>query len=1656
MRMFRTSIIYSIFLLLIMVASVTYTVTSVIIVHALTDYKLSLESPSLSHVVTAKDLGREMIYDVYLITGDRVLVTYVNGKYLIRVKPANVHRSFIVLHKGNDIYVVPTDVNLEKFDLDLFNIRVINEIERFSVGHLPIIVKVRSDVMLDEFISKLTSKRELKSIRIKPLRIIHSVVLRVPYESLPYTYKELSTSKEIVKVVPDRIVRILSNRYVAPTLYRSIHMIGAPNLWSLGYNGSGIKIAILDTGIDANHPDFFVNGESKILVNVSFIDYDFDGKPDEPPVDYHGHGTHCAGIATGTGGYLDLIKGVAPGAKLLIGKVLASNVGIGFWDWIIAGIEWAANSGADVISMSLGGSAIRSWDPVVDAVKKAVEKGVIVVIAAGNEGPSYFTIDSPGVTPEAITVGAMDKEFRMAYFSSVGPTPNATLKPDVVAPGVDIASARANGTYMGDPASLYHVYASGTSMATPHVAGYVALILQYMNSTGLLKKIKQIYNVSTPLLIKDVIVSTASELGYEPLVEGAGMINATNFVYLVNQSKLVVIHPARNDVVGYEGVVSTTLIVINPFDSELNLTLDTKFIAWGGLVSQAIPQDAIVVNTTTLKLQPFSKAGVKVTINLTKLPIGYHALKIYFKDDDGDLVGKALMGISRPARLLVSASFNGTPVELIASITAFSPIFGLTTVSGFIDWGWTAAGVDQVELYPLYPDALYLLSIDAILPSDSNEGIYRYGTYYTILKIDSSKTEYSFSIDFAKLTPVSLTTYKGLSGLAVAGYGVIFKIVNISKGSVVTLTTEESLIDTYLPTSEYKLEVYLDLNRTPVSEWGYEASLDLSYFNVKGELQPSLIYPDPSKPILVYYRVFDEIPKGSTIILNPRKPSVFLIHAHSAISDVDLTSDCSSMGVLSDEAPLDIARCFAALVPSITYYLVDSNVPVYGAASDDVNVSATSSYGIIVSGTDFTGIRLSDNIYLYAPLKMPKGATLWSLSYVTEGLDKRNITFVVTYGHLFRQSIWGTYYVTAYPNVPYFPQFSFSPFYGAIIIDGKVIMESPSFTTIIPPPIIYYLLGFNETSAPVNASVYYEGLLTYPDILLKFHPYAHLKADMIFVKPNYTAMETITGFGYGVGVRDIMAYGGYDYLLNYVENESVVYLHMVFNTPIIFYPYDFFDLNKSTVKIYLLGPKGAQIELPIVDWYTLSPIPLPVAVVKINSTEVLMNDVAGPYDLKVTGRYYDVTNETKNYIDFELYVEDDIYIGKPPFTPAGGVPIGKPLIITVGPPDSGADFTSLSEALSHIRPGGLILINGTITEDSTIVIDKEVTIVGLNDVGITLKRKSVAFEIKAPATIAFINISNATTAFKLVNTSLVYIEGVNAEASKFLEVEAPYESHYWKHVIHRASINATPVAYLVDGGIIKGSYSEVHLVFGDYTVSDAEISSLESINTTVSIHDSKIATLYAVGSSITSYDSVIKSWSGIESTYTGYGKVIVRVLFNGKPVSNAKVKISNSLGSDTASTESDGKATLLGIYAKCVNSVCTYDYSATVTASKKGLKASKTVSLQTTPLTVDVSLPVPTLTIEVKDIFGNVVSELSPGTILSIKSTYDLLTFNGKATVKIVLYKDGVSIASTAIYPSQRKGSVILGVMIPYEDGTYTVKVYLILEGLPSISKSWP
>jgi serine protease AprX len=297
----------------------------------------------------------------------------------------------------------------------------------------------------------------------------------------------------------------------------AVPLVHAPRVWESGFTGSGVKIAVLDTGIDAAHGDF----EGRIVAYKDFVNPNADGE--DTPQDPNGHGTHVAGIAAGSGVVGEgRWRGVAPDAELVIGRVLDA-AGNGRTSQVMAGIEWAVEQGAQVINVSLGGppTPADGTDALSVLCDAAVDRGVVICAAAGNLGPAHSTVGAPGASARVITIGAAEtdparQDAVVASFSSRGPTGDGRVKPDLVFPGVSLVAPRAAGTSLGRPVNEHYTSVSGTSQATPMATGTAALLLQANPRL-------------TPEEIKSRMVRGAHRLpDAEPVVQGAGLGDSYN------------------------------------------------------------------------------------------------------------------------------------------------------------------------------------------------------------------------------------------------------------------------------------------------------------------------------------------------------------------------------------------------------------------------------------------------------------------------------------------------------------------------------------------------------------------------------------------------------------------------------------------------------------------------------------------------------------------------------------------------------------------------------------------------------------------------------------------------------------------------------------------------------------------------------------------------------------------------------------------------------------------------------------------------------------------------------------------------------------------------------------------------------------------------
>jgi subtilisin family serine protease len=407
----------------------------------------------------------------------------------------------------------------------------------------------------------------------------------------------LKSLPQVEAVWPDYEVRA--------TISESVPLIGAPTLWSMTdtngkpVTGRGIKIAILDTGIDYTHPDLggCLGTGCRVKGGYDFVNNDADPKDD------YGHGTHVAGIVGANG----TLKGVAPGADLYAYKVLDAN-GNGYASWIISGLEQAVADGAQVMNLSLGGPGSPD-DPLSTAVNNAVNGGAVVVVSAGNEGAANYSIQSPGVASKALTVAASTKEDQIVYFSSRGPLPdNLDLKPDISAPGYDIYSTVLNGEY-----ASYN----GTSMAAPHVAGGAALI-------------RQLHPDWTPDMIKSNLMNTAKNIGDSVLAMGAGRIDLSRaadatLIATPSSISLQIPFPNRTTVLSLHNTSHFPITV--SATATVSLVYDPNFSD-----VPPISVNYVTLSRTTIIVNPglTQTFNVKVTLPPDALP-GYYEGRIHLQ-----------------------------------------------------------------------------------------------------------------------------------------------------------------------------------------------------------------------------------------------------------------------------------------------------------------------------------------------------------------------------------------------------------------------------------------------------------------------------------------------------------------------------------------------------------------------------------------------------------------------------------------------------------------------------------------------------------------------------------------------------------------------------------------------------------------------------------------------------------------------------------------------------------------------------------------------------------------------------------------------------------------------------------------------------------------
>ena len=544
--------------------------------------------------------GSRFLGAVTLVTGDHVTVRRVGENLVPQVKPApgREHVHFTTTSAGDSLLVVPNDtwasVRTGRLDQRLFDVTALlrdgyGDAER---ADLPLIAQARPAELT---IADATVTRTLSTV--------DAVAISQPKQSAADFW---TARRDKGRIWLDGLRR--------PSLHESVPQVGAPAAWEAGYTGTGVPVAVLDTGVDDTHPDL----RRRVAATKNFTDAGMR--------DTDGHGTHVASIIAGTGAASGgRNTGVAPGANLLVGKV-CGNAGCPE-SAILAGMEWAVNEGAKVVNLSLGGPDTADDDPLELAVERlTAEHGTLFVVAAGNDGSQGAeTVSSPASADAALAVGAVDDDDVLAGFSGRGPrVADGALKPELVAPGVEIVAARSRFSHRGERGDRY-LQLSGTSMATPHVTGAAALLAQqHPDWTG--------------AQLKAALVGSAEPLdGVGVFEQGAGRLDVARAVGQTVSAEPSTVSIGRMSWPHEDDeTVTRTVTYHNPGDRPLvlRLTLPVR-----GPDGEPVPDGMFRLSTRSLTVPANGRAAVDVTVN-TALPAaeGAFGAHILATDDTGGRV----------------------------------------------------------------------------------------------------------------------------------------------------------------------------------------------------------------------------------------------------------------------------------------------------------------------------------------------------------------------------------------------------------------------------------------------------------------------------------------------------------------------------------------------------------------------------------------------------------------------------------------------------------------------------------------------------------------------------------------------------------------------------------------------------------------------------------------------------------------------------------------------------------------------------------------------------------------------------------------------------------------------------------------------------------
>ncbi|GAB3154601.1 hypothetical protein GCM10027290_49390 [Micromonospora sonneratiae] len=600
---------------------------------------------------------------VPLLTGDVVTVTTgADGRSTYAVDAADdpVRAVTFTVHgNGDDLYVIPSDaalyVTAGVLERDLFNVReLVRQGITGTAKDVPVIVTFRGDSAARTLTRQADALPASENVR--TLTSIGGAALRVSTANAREFWDALTPESDAGSAraaLAGGVEKVWLDRRFKVDLAESVPQVGAPTAWAAGVTGTGVKVAVIDTGIDPTHPD--LAGSIAGIAN-------FTGEPDG--VDRHGHGTHVASTVAGSGAALGgRYRGVAPGARVLSAKALDAS-GSGQNSWIIAGMEWAAAQGADVVNMSLSSpETTDGTDPMSEAVNTlTATTGTLFVVAAGNNYGD-LAIGSPGAATSALTVGAVDNRDALAGFSNRGPRyGDAAVKPEMTAPGAAIVAARAAGTALGPIVDGQYVRIGGTSMATPHVAGAAALLAQANPDW-------------TPAQLKDALVTTTRAGSYAWWQGGTGRLDVPR---ALNQR---VYGPATVNVGRFADAGQTPSVqkvaYRNTGDASVTLDLALDVRAFDG---RPVPAGAAVLSATTVEVPARGSAEVTLTVDPRLGPTGGYGGLLLANSADGSVAVRT--GVSwyretatHPVTVRLIGSRGNTPrPETVGAIRIDNPV----------------------------------------------------------------------------------------------------------------------------------------------------------------------------------------------------------------------------------------------------------------------------------------------------------------------------------------------------------------------------------------------------------------------------------------------------------------------------------------------------------------------------------------------------------------------------------------------------------------------------------------------------------------------------------------------------------------------------------------------------------------------------------------------------------------------------------------------------------------------------------------------------------------------------------------------------------------------------------------------------------------------